>query len=82
MREAFQTENTLGPGDVRACCGAPSALAPSLHQPQGRRGWPCRKVVAAENGRARGGIPHARGGVSQDARHPVLLRVSSPRMWG
>ena len=40
------------PGDVRACCGAPSALrahgiafapAPSLHQRWGRRAEPCRK---------------------------------------
>ena len=46
------------PGDVRACCGAPSALratgiafapAPSLRQSKGRRGELCR--AAAEEGR-------------------------------
>ena len=47
-----------GRGDVRACCGAPSALrasgiafapAPSLHQRRGRRGKLCRAAVLSEN---------------------------------
>ena len=46
------------PGDVRACCGAPSALrahgiafapAPSLHQRRGRKGKLCRAAVLSEN---------------------------------
>ena len=49
-----------GRGDVRACCGAPSALrasgiafapAPSLHQGEGRRARPCRASVEAESRR-------------------------------
>ena len=47
-----------GRGDVRACCGAPSALrahgiafapAPSLHQRRGRKGKLCRAAVLSEN---------------------------------